>query len=412
MQLPWKSLVAAFGVLTLVGVLVWFFFFRSTTTVIPTQTPTPTTSSFTSGAVVTTSATLPQQTDAPEATVGYTGTKRIFKLADGPVAAATFVQTFNPTTTVARYIMQDSGRVFDLPVEVPGSVPRVVSNTTIPAVANALWGEGGESVVLQYIEGETTKTLYMRFPVRATSTPSTPPPAQIRFLPDNILTLAVSPDGKKVAYMLATQNGAAGYTADIQGTGSKLLFSTPLAQVRLTWPATNTLLLQTKTALGVPGMAFSVSLNGTVTPLLHAPGLSAFADASFTKVLYQTATGADVKTYSHDMVSGKDLRLSFDPFPEKCVQGGKSSVLIYCALPLAYIAPQYLDLWHLGLSSMADSLVAFNTATGARIIIGTPGVGEGGKQSDIISMAVSPADAYVSFITKGDHSLWGARLTQ
>ncbi len=411
MQLPWKSLLAAVGVLTLLVVLIWFFFLRTPSSVEPV--PTPTTSGFTTGTVVTTEATLPQEADPSDAPYGYTGTQRIFKIADGPVVAATFVQTFNPTTTVARYVMQDNGRVFDLPIDVPGSVPRAVSNTTIPAIAHALWGEGGESVVLQYMEEVTVKTLYMRFSPRATSTIATPLPPQIRFLPDNIFTLAISPDGKKLAYMLVTTGGATGYVANINGTESKTLFFTPLTQVRLTWPAANTLLMQTKAAVGVSGMAFSIALqSGTVTPLLHAAGLSIIADPAFEKVIYQTSTLSDVKTYSHDVVSGKDLRLSFDPFPEKCVQSGKTSSLIYCALPLAYISPQYLDLWYKGLASAADSLVAFNPTTGARIIIGTPGQGEGGKKSDIVGIAVAPADAYLSFVTKGDRSLWGVRLTQ
>jgi len=411
MQLPWKSLIAAVGVLILVGVLVWFFFLRSTPTVEPVSTPT--TSSFTSGTVVTTAVTLPQEADPSDTPYGYTGRQRIFKIADGPIAAATFVQTFNPTTTVARYVMQDSGRVFDLPIDVPGSVPRAVSNTTIPAIANALWSEGGESVILQYAEQTTIKTLYMRFSVRATSTASTPTPPQIRFLPDNILTLTISPDGKRLVYMLATATGAAGYLANVNGTESTLLFSTPLTQVRISWPAASTLLMQTKAAVGNPGMAFSVAIkDGVVTPLLHAAGLSAIADPAFAKVIYQTSNASDVKTYSHDVISGKDLRLSFDPFPEKCVQSSKTTSLIYCALPIVYIPPGYLDLWYKGLASVADSLVAFNPTTGAQLIIGTPGQGEGGKKSDVISMTVAPTDAYLSFVIKGDRSLWGARLTQ
>ncbi len=412
MQLPWKSLVAAAGVLILFGVAVWFFFLRDTQSVVPVATPQS--SNFTSGAVVTTSTTLPDEnTSSTEGSFGYTGTQKVFKIADGPVAAATFIQTFNPTTTVARYVQQSNGHVFDMPVEVPGSMPRAISNTTIPGIANALWGEGGNSLILQYQEERLVKTLYLGLPPRATSTPGSLIAPKIRFLPDNITSVALSPDTKQVAYLLTTANGSSGYVANIDGTASRLLFSLPLAQVRLTWPAQGTLLAQTKAATGVPGIAFSIAAqSGTVTPLLHAPGLSAIADAAFAKIVYQNATLAGKKTYAHDVVSGGDIQLSFNPIPEKCIWGTSAASLLYCALPLSYTEPNYLDAWYRGLASAADSLLAINIATGARIIIATPGLNGGGKQSDIISLSVAPKDDYLSFVVKGDRSLWGARLVQ
>ena len=379
MQLPWKSLVAAAGVLILFGVAVWFFFLRNPQTVVPVATPQS--SNFTSGAVVTTSTTLPDEnTSSTEGSFGYTGTQKVFKIADGPVAAATFIQTFNPTTTVARYVQQSNGHVFDMPVEVPGSMPRPLSNTTIPGIANALWGEGGNSLILQYQEERVIKTLYLGLPPRATSTPGALVPPKIRFLPDNITSVALSPDTKQVAYLLTTTSGSSGYVANIDGTASRLLFSLPLSQVRLAWPAQDTLLAQTKTATDVPGIAFSIAAqSGTVTPLLHAPGLSAIADAAFAKIVYQNTTLAGKKTYAHDVVSGGDIQLSFNPIPEKCIWGTSAASLLYCALPLSYTEPNYLDAWYRGLASAADSLLAINIATGARIIIATPGLNGGGK---------------------------------
>lgn len=394
---------------------VWFFFFRTI------QTP-PTPTSFTTGSFTSGGVSIPIPSTAGESAYtgidsGISSTKKVFKIADGPITSATFVQTFNPTTTVARYIMQDNGHVFDVPVDMPGSVPRSVSNTTIPGVVRALWGEGGEAVVLQYQEGDVVKTVYIGFPIKATTTRATTTqasvtPTRVRFLPDNILDLAVSPDGKRVAYLLKAAVGVSGYTANLDGTQSKQTFSLPLTQVRLLWPASNTLLAHTKPALGVPGIAFSITTNGSVVPLLYAPGLSVLADSTFSKIIYQSISERERTTYSHDTTSGKDLSLSFQPFPEKCTWSVTAQELLYCATPTVYVDTNYLDLWHQGIVSASDSIVAFNTGTGAKLVISTPGDADGGVASDVAGLAVAISDKYLSFVVKGSRTLWGVRLAQ
>lgn len=398
--------------LIILSLLVWFFFFMpagSTTTV--------GTSFFGTRSTVSVPVT-PAATDTPVNQGGSVmSTQKIFKIVDGPIAGATFVQTFNPTTTVARYVMQDNGHVFDLPVDVPGSMPRSVSNTTIPGVVNALWGEKGTSVLLQYKEEFALKTVHVAFTTQiqtSTATPQTAPvtPLRIRFLPDNIAALTVSPDGKKVAYLMLGGGGAIGYIANLDGTESRMLFTLPLKEVLLSWPAQNTLLVQTKSAAQVPGIAFSVNVrDGAIVPLLYAPGLSATADNTFSKVVYQT-TNTDRTTYAHDTATGRDVPLSFQPLPEKCIWSMSARSFMYCATPMQYVAPNYLDMWHQGLASAPDTLFAFNVSTGATLLLGTPGGTEGGVSSDITQLAVAPEERYLSFITKGDRSLWGVRLTQ
>src|ERR1043166_8843845 len=174
-------------------------------------------------------------------------TQIIFKINDGPVAGATLIDTSRPTTTLARFVMTDSGRVFDLPLDVPGAVPRVVSNTTIPGIGNAVWtastgspqGEPGSGVLLQYLDSGKTKTLHLAFPA-ATTTLGSQAPVRLRFLPDGITGLAVSPDGKSAAYLVKTAAGSDGYRAAPDGGGLKKLFSLPLSQVSLAWPSANT----------------------------------------------------------------------------------------------------------------------------------------------------------------------------
>lgn len=340
----------------------------------------------------------------------------IFKIADGPVAGATFIQTFAPTTTIARYVMQDNGHVFDLPVDSPGAIARAASNTTIPGIQHTVWLAPGNGVILQYADSGTIKSVYLGFPAASStgSAASSHPgqATQIQFLPDNIRGLAGSPDGKSVAYFLASQGGATGYLAKADGTNSKKLFSLPLSQLLLSWPAQNTLLLATKSAAGAPGMAFSVDIKtGGVVPILYGLGLTAMADPSFSTVLYQISDGATRTSYLHDVRSGFDKTLSINPPPERCVNSPIDNYII-CAVPPQLVAANYLDLWHQGLANAADALFALVPQTGSAIPIATPGSNDGGVSTNIEGLSVSPDDHYLLYISRGDRSLWGVRLTQ
>src|SRR3989344_9083519 len=116
------------GVLILAGLLLWYFFFlRGAVT--PTQTKTPTSTQTNGGFGGGTNASPvtipPGQGSVPPGFAQAPGAvQKIFKIAEGPVAGATFIQTQNPTTTLARYAMADNGHVFDLGIDMPGAVAR------------------------------------------------------------------------------------------------------------------------------------------------------------------------------------------------------------------------------------------------------------------------------------------------
>ncbi len=398
------------GVILLAVWLVWYFFFSHGPGA-PTQTSVPFGTS--GGGTTDLGGGVPasQSSGGPGVVPAQSTKQKIFKIADGPVAGATFIQTQNPTTTIARWAMADNGHMFDLPVDTPGAVARAVSNTTIPGLAAALWGALGSVVVLEYLDGQVVKTVYVGLP--ATSSLQTA--AHIQFLPDNITSVVLSPDGKNILYLLASAGGTSAFVANADGSNQKKLFSLPLAQLVVSWPSPNVLLVQTKAAAGVPGMIFSVPVKtGVAEPLVYAPGITALGNPTFSKVLYQTTVaGASARTtYSHDVPSGKDAALSFQPIPEKCRWSNLSAVILYCASPLAYVPANYLDLWHQGTASAADGIFGFNTATGATLLIASPGGQDGGVQADIAQVAVSPDERYLLYITKGDRSLWGVRLAQ
>lgn len=388
----------------------WFIFANSPA---PSATTTTTTTygSTNNNAVSGGFAAAPTTTapNTPQQATGMVVTQaRVFKLSDGPVAGATFVQTYTPTTTLARFVMADTGHAYDLAIDVEGAVAKPLSNTTIPGAVGAYWGQG--SAVLQYLDNATPKTVYLGLPAAGATSSA---PARLSFYPDGITAIAVAPNGKQAAYVLHTAAGTDGYIANLDGSGGKKLFSLPLAQVQLRWPAQGTLLAYSNAAADVPGIAFSVDAkSGAVTPLLSAAGLTAVADTAFRHVVYQKATADTHTSYDHDLVSGGETALSFSPFPEQCVQSPLGVNVIVCAVPLGYVPGTYIDSRHQGATGAADSLVVYDLARGTSGILATPGSAtDGGIATDMLQLAVSPDGHYALFVSKYDRSLWAVRLT-
>ncbi len=392
------------GVIITLAVLLaaWYLFFSGS----------PTTPATTNGPAFGQSDTRTNVSVGPEPTGNNQVTKtstdtsqKIFKISDGPVAGATLLESSRPTTTVARFVMADSGHIFDLTLDSPGAVATPVSNTTIPGIAKVSWSEAGRGALVQYLDAATIKTAHFGLPGVASSSTA----VKIQFLQNNITSLAVSPDGANVAFLIKTSAGADGYTARADGGGIKKLFSLPLSQLSLSWPSAATLLAVSAPAASVSGGAFVIDAkSGAASPLLFAEGLSVVADKLFSRLIYQTA-GAQKATYLLDTKTGIATPLSFDPLPEQCIFSNVSNTTMFCAAPMQYVTPDYIDQRHQGLSSAREALFSFNLLTSRTTLLANPGT-DGGEPSEIAELSLSPHDTYALFIRRGDRSLWGVRL--
>jgi len=404
-QIKWIITIVAVGIAA-AGIIIWVVYFNTPALTTTTDTGAQFGTSVDTQAVATSDQRPIINNGAP--VINNTiSAQKIFKIANGPVAGATLIQTTRPaTSTVARFVVQTNGHTFDLVLDSPGAVPKAVSNTTIPGIIKVVWSEKGRGALMQYLDANILKTVHFLLPQPASTTTV---PVRVQFLPEGISSLAVSPDGANVAYLVKTTAGSDGYTANADGGGVKKLFSLPLSQVTIAWPSSGTLLAQSAPSAGVAGVVFSIDAKtGANAPLIYALGLTAIADRSFSRVIYQTADTSR-STYVRDTKTGLAKPLSFDPLPEQCIFGNATSTTMYCATPLAYVPANYLDLRHMGTANTALSIISFNTATGRSTIIATPGT-DGGEQADIAEMAISQDDKYLIYIRKGDRSLWAVRL--
>lgn len=386
------------------GIILWLVYFHT-----PTLTTTTTEPQFGTGNVQNNTNVTPSDTTDTTAT-GAPSIRKIFKIAEGPVAGATLIDTTRPTSTVARYVMQTNGHAFDLVLDSPGAVPKSISNTTVPGIKRVTWSEGGNGALMQYIDTGTVKTVHFALPP-VTST--TTMPVRVQFLPVNIASVAVSPDGANVAYLLKTAGGGDVYTARADGADAKNLVSLPLSEIALSWPEQGTLLAGSAPASGVTGVILSINAKtGAYAPLMFAQGLTAIADRALSRIVYQTE-GADRSTYYRVIKTGLSKPLSFDPSPESCVWSFATSTTMYCAVPLSYVETNYLDLLHQGAEGKPSNIVSYDLETARSTIVAVPGgAADGGEQADIAEITTSKSGKYLLYIRRSDRSLWAVRLTE
>ena len=418
-NIDWKKVGIAIGIvvgLILIVVAVLFFMNRNTST---TNT----------GGTFGTAPTAPQGTVTTGGTTATSGVPTfsssgtaaqpmIFKIADGPVVAATLVESGQPTTTVARYLTGEDGHVLELPLDVPGAVPHIVSNTTIPGIERAVWTDNGNGLIVQYIDQGALASAHITLPF-ATTTSSLAAPVSINFLPGNVIDLAAAPASSRLAYLLPNAGGGAdGYIGNTDGSNTKKVFSLPLSQLILAWPSPNTLLAYTKSASGIQGLAFSiVAKTGVVSPVLYGLGLTATADPAFSTILYRTDNGTNATLFNEKVSTGSTATVLLSSplqaiVPETCAWGTVATTTVtFCAAPAAALPQDYLDLWHRGEASVSDTIVAMApTVSNVAVPVATPGTSDGGENSDIIDLSISPDTKYLSFISKDDGALWGVRL--
>ncbi len=404
-------LYIAIGIV-LVGGGIWFFFLRSTPEPAITTAPLGTADTRTTVGVSDQTST-PSNSTQTNSTVAPT--QKVFKIADGPVSSAVFIEAKNPTTTLARYVLSNNGHVQDLAIDIPGAIAKSISNTTIPGIMQSQWAPQGSVVVLQYLNSTAVKTVSVTLPEQQ-ATSSENNPIRIQFFPDGISDVAISPDGKQAAYLLRTQKGVDGYIGNVDGSAGKKVFSIPLSQIVLSWPTQTTLLAQSPSVNSAPGIVFSVDVKtGNVVPLLQATGLIAVADPTYAYLAYQSTSVNTTRhiTYLHNLKTRVESQLSFNPIVEKCTwRMSKIPYTLFCASPIVPTPENYVDLWHMGATSIADSIFSYNLVSGVSAAVVTPGGNQGGEDSDIVSMSVSPNGKYLLFIKKGDRSLWGVRLSQ
>jgi len=370
----------------------------------PAPTPTPT----------------PLPIDGEGGTATTPETVKLNKVSSVPVAGFTvfekerFKEVEVPTEFVPalRYADRATGNIYQTFADKLDE--RKFSNTTIPKVNEAYFGNSGTTVVMRYLKADdkTIQTFVGNLPKELLGADTTEDNALTgSFLPDNITDVSLSSDALKIFYVWNTGENAStaiGTTMDLLSGKKIQIFDSAFTEWLTSWPNSKIITLTTKPAAQVPGHLYTLDLNtkSFTRAMGDINGLTTLTSPSGGLVLYSDNTLA-LSIYNKNTRSSSSLGVR--TLPEKCVWGSASDT-VYCAVPTLALGSEYPDLWYQGEVSFIDQIWRIDTSTGVGEIISNPQAIEGGEAIDGIKLMLDNGENYLFFVNKKDSYLWKLNL--
>jgi dipeptidyl aminopeptidase/acylaminoacyl peptidase len=319
----------------------------------------------------------------------------VYALADGPHV---------------RYNERVTGHVFDVNLKT-GTSSRI-SNETLPQIYESLWSPDGKRSIYRYVKNNQAMVTYSLELVppklASTSVATTTGTVNGSFLPQDIDGIVLSPTAKNIFYIAPSRNDANFVVANADGSGAKVVRTSPLKHWLVGWPSENTVSLTTKPTYNETGSLYFLNpKTGAMNQVLRdIPGLTTLVNPAGTQVLYSTGSN-ELNIY--DITSKKTLPINLQTLPEKCVWSKKEKNTIFCTAPSDLPVGNYPDDWYQGTVSFADDIYRVDTTTGTVTLIFNISA-ESGRTMDVIQPTLSPDEDYFVFTNKLDYSLWSIAL--
>jgi len=351
------------------------------------------------------STTTPvQNTDEPiDEPVDFV--KKLRKLSTEPVAGAGILDV--KAGSVVRYIEKATGHIYE--VELFSPRQGRISNTTIPQVYDAVWGNKNNSLVARYLKdnNETIDTYSLTLKDVSTTTENTI--SGIAF-PEGIDDVSIW--GDTVFYLQKSKGGSYGYTSNFSGGLKKQIWNSPVNELTSQFVNQKTVALTTKQEESTEGFLYYVdTTNGSSRKILgNVVGLSTLVSGDGGDVLYVNQDGS-FQMYVYNVKTKDFASVTPATFPEKCVWSKKDKTIIYCAVPRDAIEVGMLTAWYKGLVGSNDDIWKFNLVNGTSDIISNLN-NESGEIIDVIKPILSESEQYLMFVNKRDNSLWSLDLTK
>lgn len=331
--------------------------------------------------------------------------KKLRKLSAEPVAGAGTQDV--KAGSIVRYIEKATGHIFE--VELFSSNKNRISNTTIPVVADAMWGNKNNSLIARYLkdDNQTVDTFSLTLKSVSTSTENTI--SGIAF-PGNIGDVSVN--GTNVFYLQQNSAASVGIIANFDGSGKKEIWNSPIKDVLSQFVNAKTVAITTKPAQNLPGYLYFIdTATGGVRKILsNIAGLSTLVSPDAVKVLYmENTTFTNMNVF--DTSNKSSTQVTPTTLPEKCVWSTKDKNVVYCGVPREVMTGSTLTDWYMGKVLFTDDIWKYDVKNGtAGIVLDLSS--EAGESIDVLKPILSTSEQYLIFMNKRDNTLWSLDLTK
>jgi hypothetical protein len=347
------------------------------------------------------------------------------QLANVQVAGATTAQ--HDGKIFVRYIARETGNVFEVDPQT-GQVTQL-TNTTIPRIYEAYWGNNGNTVVLRYLTRDTlaqkdvikTVIANLVLPINYSSSTDTMGSLVTNvtdFLQDNISAVSVSADGTKLFYLLPIPEGVSGTIVTLSTKVAHEVFRNTFSEWLPQLLNNGNVVLTTKPSANIPGFAYLYdATNKTLSRIVREKdGLTTLSTATGARILYgeniagNTALSMyDAKGFALDQgETTHTAQLQLVTLPEKCAWS-HNNVRIYCGAFTSTPHAQIPDDWYQGVLNFSDTFWTVNTDQSDLVFLADPQK-EIQQNFDVFMPFVGADENYFFFINKNDATLWSMRL--
>lgn len=313
-----------------------------------------------------------------------------------------------PATKV-RYVETSTGHINESYLDILEI--KKITSTTIPKIAEAYFaGKGSSQALLRYAgDKNTIQTFTGAIPVIAQKDGTADTTLRGSYLPQDITTMAVSPDRDKIFTVVKNDSGSIGTISLPDGTKKNQIFSLAFSEWLTEWPSTKFVTITTRPSAKVPGYLYSIdATTKTMKKIIGAVnGLTTLTSPDMKNVVFSRSNNGSITTSIYNTTAKSVIPLpGATTLPEKCVW--QSVTILYCAVPSYLPNGDYPDNWYQGSVSFVDQIYKIDAKNFTAEIIGKPSTV--GAAIDAVNLSVDPANRFLIFINKKDGSLWSLDL--
>ena len=336
------------------------------------------------------------------------------QLSSAPTAGAIAIQKTvedageQKEVTVARYMERTTGHVYETTVETLKNTR--ITNTTIPKVYEALWGDKGESIIVRYINENTNAIESFSARIMKQEEGASEGTLEGAFLQSGIKEITLSPTKGTMFYLVPGGDGTIGIRSKIDGTDKVQVFDFPFTEWLAQWATNKNIFLTSKASNDVSGYLYTLSTaGGPLKKVLgDISGLTTLSNGSGTKILYSESTVNGLSVGVVDVTKAESKKLGITTLPEKCIWAS-DNITVYCGVPENLPQGKYPDIWYQGLMSFTDTIWKVNTETAYSEVLIKP-MESLNINLDIIKPFLDEDEGYFFFTNKKDYSLWALKI--
>jgi hypothetical protein len=304
-----------------------------------------------------------------------------------------------------RYVEKATGNIYQTFAD--KIEERNFTTTLVPAVHEAFFGNGTDSVIMRYLKADnkTIETFVGSLPKEILGGDTEAGELTGSFLPENITSLSVSPDSLAIFYLFNSGENTIGVTASALGEKKYQVFSSPYTEWLTDWPNSRMVTLTTKPSYGFPGFMYAVDPNTKkLSKILSGiNGLTTLTNPDGKLILYSN-NGLALRVYNTD--TENSVSFGIKTLPEKCVWSRVATSIFYCAVPKYTGASNYPDTWYQGETSFSDELWKIDAENGTTTMLADPLAFNQGEEIDGVNLSLDQNENYLFLMNKKDSSLW------